>query len=276
MFFSAHIDKTPDEDAISYNVTAVILSCLQAIPLHEATHGNLIGKGPPWMERATSILLQLISSPSDTIRRGAAEGISFLATLGVSEDANTLQSTILHALDEVMTGSNITPNQKMSADFTSLGRAGSLLSLACIQRTSKRMEQSKLDRTRSVARTHDSTESDENAPPVLIMITRLLPSLTTHSPELDSSVVRAHAIHSFGVLLASTFPKPCESLSSEQKQIAWKAIEAVETSLLSAWSAVVFDYNKGREVSSKSTYCNMFGTINNTNSWFRTEREVRI
>jgi hypothetical protein len=233
-------------------VTAVVLACLQAIPLHEATYGNLIGRGPPWMERATSILLQLISSQSDHIRRGAAEGLSFLATLGVSEDANTLQSTILHALDEVMKGSNITQNQKTSVDFTSFGRAGSLLSLACIQRNAKRIEQSKIDRAnmRSVGHSHESKESDENAPPVLIMMTRLLPTLATHSPDLDSSIVRSHAIHAFGILIANSFPTPGHSLSDEQKQIAWKAIEAVETSLLGAWSAVTFDYNKGREVSS--------------------------
>ncbi|KAL7509674.1 hypothetical protein ACHAXN_006645 [Cyclotella atomus] len=238
-----------EEDAITFNVTAVVLACLQAIPLHEATYGNLIGRGPPWMERATSILLQLISSQSDHIRRGAAEGLSFLATLGVSEDANTLQSTILHALDEVMKGSNITQNQKTSVDLTSFGRAGSLLSLACIQRNAKRIERSKIDRatSRSVAHTHESKESDENAPPVLIMMTRLLPTLATHSPDLDSSVVRSHAIHAFGILIANSFPKPDQSLSEEQKQIAWKAIEAVETSFLGAWSAVTFDYNKGRE-----------------------------
>lgn len=203
------------------------------------------------MERATSILLQLISSPSDSIRRGAAEGLSFLATLGVTEDANTLQSTILHALDEVMKGSNITPAQKTSSELTSSGRAGSLLSLACIQRTSKSMEQRKIDRatSRSVAQTPDSKEQDENAPPVLIMMTRLLPSLATHSPESDSYIVRAHAIHSFGVLVANCFPKPGVALSPEQSQIARKAIESVETSFLAAWSAVMFDYDKGREVS---------------------------
>jgi hypothetical protein len=172
--------------------------------------------------------------------------------LGVSEDAHTLQSTILHALDEVMQGNNLVPNQKMSTDFTSFGRAGSLLSLACIQRTAKKMGQTKIDRAslRSVAHATDSNEMNKDAPPVLIMMTRLLPSLATHSPELDSSVVRAHAIHAFGVLIDNSFPKPDKALTREQVQIAWKAIEAIETSFLGAWSTVMFDYNKGREVCS--------------------------
>ena len=204
------------------------------------------------MEQATNLLLQLIPSSCDVIRRGAAESLSFLATLGVSEDAHTLQSMILHALDEVMTGNNLLPNQKTSLDFTSFGRAGSLLSLACIQRTSKRMEQAKIDRVtqRSVAHEIDSQESIKDAPPVLIMITRLLPSLATHTPEFDSTIVRTHAIHSFGILIANSFPKIGEPLSIGEKQIVWKAIEAVETSFLGAWSPVVLDYNKGHEVSS--------------------------
>ena len=37
-----------EEDAITFNVTAVLLACLQAMPLHEATHCTLIEKGPPW------------------------------------------------------------------------------------------------------------------------------------------------------------------------------------------------------------------------------------
>ena len=260
------IDLQPlEEDAITFNVTAVVLACLQAIPLHEATYGTLIGKGPPWMERATNILLQLIPSPSNVIRRGAAEGLSFLATLGNSEDANTLQSTILHALDEVMKGNNFVPSQKTSTEFTTFGRSGSLLSLACIQRTSKRIETAKIARLRSVS--HAPEETNTDAPPVLIMMTRLLPSLATHSHELDSSIVRVHALQAFGVLISSSFPKPTESLSPEQKQIVWKAVEAVETSFLASWSAVMLDYNKGREVSRDHSFFQLsfFGYCNLSN-----------
>lgn len=200
------------------------------------------------MERATNLLLQLIPSPSDIIRRGAAEGLSYLATLGVSEDAHTLQSSILHALDEVMKGNNAAANPRTNLDVVSLGRAGALLSLACIQRTSKRMERSKIGRVRSVSHTPNSKESCKDAPPVIIMMTRLLPSLATHSPDLDSSIVRTHAIHAFGVLISNSFPKNSVSLSPEQIQIVWKAVEAIESSFLGGLSAVMLDYNKGREV----------------------------
>ena len=56
------------------------------------------------MNTAKDLLLTLIPSASHIVRRGAAEGLALLATLGVTEDAHFLQSTVLHSLDEVMQG----------------------------------------------------------------------------------------------------------------------------------------------------------------------------
>jgi hypothetical protein len=92
------------------------------------------------MEKATSLLLHLLPSPSGIIRRGAAEGLSLLATLGVGEDAHTLQSSILHSLDEVMNGINAGSNQKSNLEVLPFARAGALLALACIQRAANRMK----------------------------------------------------------------------------------------------------------------------------------------
>lgn len=229
---------------------ATILSCLQALPLHESTYDTLIGVGPPWMERATSLLLRLLPSPSDIIRRGAAEGLSFLATLGVSEDAHTLQSMILHSLDEVMKGNLPGIPPKNQAETLSFARAGSLLTLACIQRAAKRMRKSEDERaiSRSVSQKPESKSSDKDGPPILIMMTRVLPSLTTQNPDVGSQLVRTYALHSFGVLVSNYVSKSDKPLSPDQSQIIWKAVEAVETSFLGAWSAVVSDINKGKEV----------------------------
>ena len=76
------------------------------------------------MERATSILLRLLASLSGIIQREAAEGLSLLATLGVSKDAHTLQSTILCSLDEVMKGSSIQPNSKIHAKTLASAKTG--------------------------------------------------------------------------------------------------------------------------------------------------------
>jgi len=239
--------KSPEEDVPSTNLTAAVLACLQAHPLYEATHDTLIGVGPPWMVRATDLLLRLLPTPSDIIRRGAAEGLALLATLGVSEDANTLQSTILHSLDEVMTGS-IPGNSKMQeTEILSYARAGSLLTLACIQRAAMRMTRTENERaeSRSVVSSPRSRARENNSPPVMIMMTRLLPSLATQNFDGDSLLSRAYALHSFGILISNSLSKG--ELSSSQLQIAWKAVEAVETSFLSAWSAVTSDISKGRE-----------------------------
>ena len=157
-----------------------------------------------------------------------------------------MQSTILHSLDEVMTGT-IPGNSKLQElEMLSCARAGSLLTLACIQRAAMRMTRTENERaeSRSVASPR-SKGIENNSPPVMIMMTRLLPSLATQNFESDSLLARAYALHSFGVLISNSLSKG--ELSSSQIQIVWKAVEAVETSFLSAWSAVSSDISKGRE-----------------------------
>ena len=132
--------KPQEEDVPASNVVATVLACLQALPLHESTYDTLIERGPPWMERATSLLLRLLPSPSGIIRRGSAEALALLATLGVSEDAHTLQSTILHSLDDVMKASNTGMNPKNELESVAYSKAGSLLTLACVQRASMKMK----------------------------------------------------------------------------------------------------------------------------------------
>lgn len=262
--------KPQEDDVTALNVIATVLACLQALPLHESTHDTLIDRGPPWMERATSLLLRLLPSPSGIIRRGAAEGLSLLATLGVSEDAHTLQSTILHSLDEVMKGGTTLANPKTYDETLAFAKAGTLLTLACIQRAAKRMKRNvrtldlifhsmrvltvlsttttkqEVERAnaRSVSRESDNSEVDKT--PVMIMMTRVLPSLATQNPEGDSLLARAYALHSFGVLIGNSLSFDT-ALTSEQAQIIWKAVEAVESSFLAAWSAVVSENSKGRE-----------------------------
>ena len=83
--------KTKEGNASIVNVTAVLLSCLKALPIQESTHNVPIGLGPTWMNKAKDVLLAVLPSPSHTVRRAAAEGLAFLATLGVNEDAHFLQ-----------------------------------------------------------------------------------------------------------------------------------------------------------------------------------------
>ncbi|KAL7553470.1 hypothetical protein ACHAWF_016747 [Thalassiosira exigua] len=239
--------KPQEEDVPASNVIATVLACLQALPLHESTYDTLIDRGPPWMEKATSLLLRLLPSPSGIIRHGAAEGLSLLATLGVSEDAHTLQSTILHSLDEVMKGSNAGANPKTHTETLAFAKAGSLLTLACIQRAAKKMKRNEEERavSRSVSRESD-TNAESDKTPVMIMMTRVLPSLATQNLEDDSLLARTYALHSFGILIANSVPHD-RSLGPEQIQTVWKAAEAAESSFLNGWAAVISENSKGKE-----------------------------
>ena len=80
----------------------------------------------------------------------------------------------------------------------------------------------------------------------MIMMTRLLPSLATQNVEGDSLLTRTYALHSFGILISNSIAKGT-ALSPDQVQIIWKAVESVESSFLSAWSAVVSENSRGRE-----------------------------
>ena len=242
--------KPPEEDVLAANATATVLACLQALPLHESTHNTLISQSAPWMERSTSLLLRLLPSPSGIIRRAAAEGLSLLATLGTSEDAHALQSTILHSLDEVMKGNGVVTetNPKLQLETLAHAKAGSLLALACIQRAAMRIKRKENERaSRSVAR-GGASEGDSNAAatPVMIMMTRVLPTLATQNMDEDSLLARTYALHAFGILISNSIDKSA-ALTPEQTQIVFKAVEAVESNFLSAWSSVIAETSKGKE-----------------------------
>ena len=96
---------------------------------------------------------------------------------------------------------------------------------------------------RSVSReVHDV----EDKTPVMIMMTRVLPSLATQNPESDSFLARTCALHAFGLLISNSIPSEA-NLSPEHIQILWKAVESVETSFLGAWSAIVSESSGGKE-----------------------------
>lgn len=234
--------KSEDVAAVA-NITAVLLACLKSLPMHEATHDIPIGLGPPWMNKAKDILLTLLPSTSNTVRRAAAEGLALLATLGVTEDAHTLQSAVLHSLDEVMQGNK--PDGKPRAlpvEPVSAARAGSLLTLGCIQRTANniRLMQTARSKGRSTA-SETATAAQEHALPTMQMMTRILPSIACHATIRDAFVPRIYGIHAFNVLLAySTYQKEDE-WTAEDQHLVKKAIESVVDNFLSCWTAVSSD-----------------------------------
>lgn len=243
--------QTKDDNAAVANITAVLLACLKALPLHEATHDIPIGLGPPWMNKAKDLLLTLLPSTSNTVRRAAAEGLALLATLGVTEDAHTLQSAVLHSLDEVMQGNK--PDGKpraMPLAPIAAARAGSLLTLACIQRTAYNIQMMHQARSKGRSTASESAaEAQREALPTIQMMTRILPSIACHARIRDAFVIRTYAMHSFALLIAySATLKRQASLSVEDKHLLTKAVEVVEDNFLASWTAVSSDMDQGQEV----------------------------
>lgn len=249
--YVAHWCLQPKEDpAAIANITAVLLSCLQAIPLHEATHNVPISLGPPWMNKAKDLLLMLLPSASTIVRRGAAEGLALLATLGVTEDAHFLQSTLLQNLDEVMQGNK--PDGKARAlalEPVSAARAGSLHTLACIQRTAHNVAVRKRTRARgrmTGSKTEEAVEKTNEELPVLHMLTRILPSAACHEFR-DYFVVRTYALHSFALLLTYSKRLHSSELGPEELQLVIKGIELADNNFTESWAVASVDIDRGQE-----------------------------
>jgi hypothetical protein len=246
------LDEQPKEDnAAMVNITAIILSCLKAIPQYESTHNIPISLGPQWMNMAKDLLLTLLPSASTLVRRAAAEGLALLATLGVSEDAHFMQSTVLHSLDELMQGNK--PDGKprtISLESISASRSGALLTLASIQRATHRTTELQLHKARERARSYGDDEAvvakgDEL--PLLQMITRVLPSLAFHGAFRDSFMVRIHALHAFALLLAYSSRMDLSNPDEVDMQLLRKSVELVEGNFGAGWTSAIVDLDRGQE-----------------------------
>ena len=205
------------------------------------------------MSKAKDLLLTLLPSASDVVRRAAAEGLGLLATLGVTEDAHFLQSTVLHSLDEVMQGKEHDgkPRAFPLEQLISAARAGSLLTLACIQRTAHSTQKNR--NAKSIGRSQQKKEKDDELP-TFQMMTRVLPSLSCHGVR-DFFGVRTYALHSFGLLLAYSNSLNNGKLGAEDDHLLKKAVEIVEENFLAAWSVASYDYDRGNEVRGYPVVC---------------------
>ena len=222
------------------NITAALLSCVKSLPLEESTHDVPIGLGPTWMNRASSILLSILQSPSDEIRRAAAEGLAFLATLGVNSDMRFLQSAVLHSLDEVVSRNPLQGQHRNAVqDDSQNGRSGGLLSLGCIQRNTQYIKARRASRSRqrgSPVRT--KKDRNEDSLHTIQIMTRVLPYASATGP-ISSGITlnsRASALHAFIILLEYSGKFECENLCGEDLQLLRKAVEIVESNFLSSWT----------------------------------------
>ena len=207
------------------------------------------------MNKAKELLLTLLPSASTIVRRAAAEGLGLLATVGVTEDAHFLQSTVLHSLDEVMQGNK--PDGKpraLALEPVSAARAGSLLTLAYIQRTAHKVAQKQeaRARARSLSDPDDAVKKGDGDLPLLQMMTRILPSVACHGFR-DYFVVRTYALHSFAILVSYSGRLDTNSPTPDSLQLLRKGIELVEENFVACWTAASNDVDRGQEAEKMAT-----------------------
>lgn len=205
------------------------------LPLDESTHDILIGLGPTWMKSASSIFLSLLPSPLEEVRRAAAEGLGYLATLGVKEDMHFLQSSVTHSLDEIIAGVQH-QNQLRAASQDSIlsGRSAGLLTLACMQRNTFQFAERRANKSRLRGSPGGMKQVDSDVFPTLQILIRLLPFTSGQSNMEVSLSSRSAAIYALFLLLR--YSGKFERLDLNNLQLLKKATEIVEDSFLSAWT----------------------------------------
>jgi hypothetical protein len=216
--------------------------------MDESTHDIPVGLGPTWMNKASSILLQIIQSPSNIVRRAAAEGLAFVATLGVKEDMHFLQSSVLHSLDELITGaSNQGQGRNILHDDTQAGRSGGLLTLACMQRNTYQIKERRVARSRLRGSPRGPKDDGEDSLPVIQIMIRLLPYISGRQSGATSLAARTSALHSLLLLLEYSEIFKDRSLNPEDSHLLKKAVEIVEDNFLSAWTIASQIIDQGNE-----------------------------
>ena len=216
----------------------MLLSCVKALPVDESTHDIPVGLGPSWKNKASAILLSLITSPLNDIRRAAAEGLSFLATLGVNEDMRFLQSSVLHSLDEVVSTRVVVQGQGRNAiqDDSQNGRSAGLLTLGCIQRNTHRIRESRASRSRLRGSPSSSTNQDEDELQTIQIMTRVLPYVIGRVSSGVALNARSSALHAILMLLEYSGKFDARHLNEENLHLLKKAVEIVEDNYISAWT----------------------------------------
>jgi hypothetical protein len=201
------------------------------------------------MNKAKDVLISVLPSSSQVVRRAAAEGLAFLATFGVHEDAHFLQSAVLHSLDEVMRGNH--PSQgigrPMPVEADSGARAGAVLALAGIQRSSYQIKKERAARTRVRGSAAQKGDSNDDLLPLIQMMTRVLPSIAFR-PSGGFFAVRTFGLHAFGLLFAYSMKLANTSLDALDLHLLKKGVELVEDNFLASWTAASFDFDHGNEV----------------------------
>jgi hypothetical protein len=199
------------------------------------------------MNKASNILLSILPSPASEIRRAAAEGLGCLATLGMKEDMHFLQSSVLHSLDELISGAaSPGPSRTILQDDIQAGRSGSLLTLACMQRNTYKITERRAARSRLRGSPGGPKDDSEDSLPAIQTMIRLLPYIS-ESNGTTSLAARTSGLHALLLLLEYSKIFKRQMLEPEDLHLLKKAVEVVEDNVVSAWTIASHLLDYGNE-----------------------------
>jgi hypothetical protein len=259
------------EKKCAKNITAALLSCVKVLSSSDVPNGSLVETSSNWMTQAATVLVGILPIPQNHARRAAAEGLGLLSSLDSSGGSRKLQSSILRALERLMVieVTDISAQQKPQTPTPTSSSAGCLLTFACIQRYAleKSPDPEEIRQMTNQSAGDNGTKFGGTIP-TMIMMTRLMPYISTQDADDDSYISRTYALHSFFLLLS--YSKIIESASVsmlERIHILSKAVEVVESNFYAAWTTNETEVDiKSLEVRATAFVCfllaNLIGTYN--------------
>lgn len=205
------------------------------------------------MNKAKDVFRTLLRSPSQEIRRAAAEGLAFLSTIGVREDARFLQSAVLHDLDAVIQGTNDQEQGKqLSIESICAGRSAAVHALACMQRTAFRIQKERRARAAERGNIEKGNDDTEEILPLFQILIKILPSIAIR-PTGGFLGVRAVGMHAIGLLFSYSQKMNHTSRSPQEMHLLKKLVELIEDNFLSALTAASTDFDHGTDEDKLST-----------------------
>ena len=241
--------KAKSQTVATINIVTTILSCVyNAIPTtntssldnNDKNKNTLNASCPRWMHKAKDIFFTLLSSQVFHVRRAAAEGLGWLASLGFSEEEQSLPSQILHAIDQVLKGNSPDGTvRKGSYDSLVSSKAGALLALGNIQRCHYHYLSKVTSTKKTKNKKKSSVVNNIWSPPTMHMMTRVLATVASTRFDNDSYLIRSCALHSMGLLMHYLVPEErTEQEVQQSTQIIRKAVSLVDDNFFSTWSII--------------------------------------
>ncbi|KAL3915111.1 MAG: hypothetical protein SGILL_005800, partial [Bacillariaceae sp.] len=248
-FAAFHIQSSIQNDVVCSILPSLISKedeILDAVSFSRATRLGQVG-GAKDLESDIIAVSSEFSFPGDR-ESASAEGLGFLATLGVKEDMHFLQSSVLHSLDEIISGASTQgQGRNVVQDDVQAGRSGGLLTLACMQRNSYQIRERRNAKSRLRGSPGNSKDDSEDSLPIIQIMIRLLPYITGASSPGVSLTARTFALHAHLLLLEYSKVFKQTSLIDEDIHLLKKSVEIVEDNFLSAWTVASQMLDQGND-----------------------------